>query len=113
MTRHIPAAIALAAVAVTLSACGSGSPAAALSPSLPAAEQAAITAMAPYCTQDAGQLASMVSATHGLEVKAGIKDETETQLAQHLLTVVKANASPVSCVDEFASYVTLREGGNG
>lgn len=66
--------------------------------------------MTAYCTQDATQLASMVSATHGLEVKAGITDETEAQLAGHLLTVVKANKAPVSCVQEFAAYVTLREG---
>ena len=108
MRSRIPYLIALPVAALALAGCGSaaGSPA----PSLPAAEQAAITAMAPYCTQGPAQLASMVSATHQLEVKAGIKDETETQLAQHLVTVVKANASPISCVDEFAAYLTLREG---
>jgi len=108
--RRIPCAIALPAAALAVAACSSGYPAAAPSPSLPAAEQAAITAMAPYCTQGPAQLASMVSATHGLEVKAGIKDETEAQLAGHLLAVVKANKAPVSCVDEFAAYLTLREG---
>lgn len=110
MRSRIPAVIALPAAALALAACSSGSSAGSPSPALPAAEQAAITSMTAYCTQDAGQLASMVSTTHGLEVKAGIKDETETQLAQHLLAVVKANASPISCVDEFASYLTLREG---
>ncbi len=66
--------------------------------------------MAPYCTQDASQLAAMVDATHGIEVKAGIKDESETQLAQNLLKVVEANKSPMSCIDEFGAYVTMREG---
>jgi hypothetical protein len=67
--------------------------------------------MAPYCTQDATQLAAMVDATRGIEIKNGIKDESDTQLAEHLVTVVKANGSHrMSCVDEFAAYVTLREG---
>ena len=110
MRRHTAASLVLAAATLALAACSSASPGAAASPPVPAAEQAAITAMTSYCTQDAAQLASMVSATHGLEVKAGIKDETEAQLAGHLLTAVKANKTRISCVDEFAAYVTLREG---
>lgn len=110
--RRLPLAV-LAPAAIAVAACSSGAPAPAASPSLPAAEQAAITSMTAYCTQDAGQLAAMLSATHGLEVKAGIKDETEAQLAGHLLKVVQANKSRVSCVQEFAAYVTMREGGKG
>jgi hypothetical protein len=68
--------------------------------------------MTAYCTQDAAQLAAMVGATHGLEVKAGITDESATEFAQNLLTLVKANGTtPVSCVQEFAAYLTLREFG--
>lgn len=109
--RRLPLAVTVPAL-IALAACSPGASAPVAPPSLPAAEQAAVTGMTAYCTQDAGQLASMVSAMHGLEVKAGIKDETEPQLAGHLLTVVKANKTRTSCVQEFAAYVTLREGGH-
>lgn len=111
-TRTPAAALIASASIIAVSACGSSaSPSAAAA--LPAAEQQAITSMTAHCTQDAAQLASMVAATSQLEVKAGITGESVTALAQHLATVVAAYGSKkVSCVDPFASYLTLREGGS-
>jgi len=106
----IPAALAAASIAV-LAACGNSAPAqSASSPAVPAAEQAAVTTMTAHCTENAPQLEEMLDATHGLEVKAGITDETVPQLAAHLATVVSAYKAPVSCVQAFAAYVTMREG---
>jgi len=112
MKTLIPA-LSIAAASLALAACGSSAAAAPATPAIPAAEQQAITAMTAHCTQDAAQLASMVTATHQLEVKAGVTGESVTALAQHLATVVAAYGSKkVSCVDPFASYLTLREGGS-
>ncbi len=67
--------------------------------------------MTTYCTQDPAQLSAMVAKVHQLEASNGIHDETMTHLAGHLLTVVSAYKSRVSCVDPFGAYLTLREGG--
>jgi hypothetical protein len=47
---------------------------------------------------------------HQLEVQGGAGGETITPLAGHLLTVVSAYKSRVSCVDPFAAYLRLRTG---
>jgi hypothetical protein len=110
MRRPVSAAALAAAAAVALAGCGSSASSFA-APAMPAAEQQAITAMTAHCTQDAAQLAAMVTATHSLEVKAGITDESATALAGHLATVAAAyGAKKVSCVDPFAAYLTEREG---
>lgn len=98
--------VLLAAVAVA----GCSSPAAAAPPAQSPLEKDT-AAMAGHCTQNAAQLGSMVAAVHQQEVKNGITGESETQLAGHLLRVVEANKGRVSCVDEFAAYLTMREGG--
>lgn len=111
MKRTLAAAVTAAVISVAAAACGSPAPSPA-APSIPAAEQSAITAMAAHCTQSAAQLAAMIAATHGLEVKAGVTDESAAALAGHLATVVAAYGSrKVSCVSPFAAYVTMREGG--
>jgi hypothetical protein len=66
--------------------------------------------MTQYCTQNSAQLEAMVAKVHQLEVQRGATGETITQLAGHLLTVVTAYKSRVSCVDPFAAYLTLRTG---
>jgi hypothetical protein len=81
---------------------------AAPSPALVAGYTQAITTMTQYCTQDAVQLENMLAATHNIEVKAGVTDESLTQLAGNLASVVAANSRPVSCGQEFAAYATLR-----
>lgn len=53
----------------------------------------------------------MVAKIHQLEVSDGIRDETMTQLAGHLLTVISAYKSRAPCADPFGAYLTLREGG--
>src|SRR5262249_36386599 len=71
------------------------------------AYQREIKAMTPYCTQDAAQLSAMITKIHQLEAAVGLDDETITQLAGHLLAVVSAYKSRVSCVDPFAAYLTM------
>jgi hypothetical protein len=101
---------AASAAAVAVAACGTASPAPASSPA-PAAYTRAITAMTVHCTQDAAQLGNMVTAVRDEEVKNGVTGETLTQLAGNLETVVAAYKTRVSCVQPFAAYLTMREGG--
>lgn len=112
MNRTLASVASAAVLSLAATACGS-SAATSAAPAIPAAEQQAITAMTAHCTQNAAELAAMVTETHQLEVKAGVTGESVTALAQHLSTVVAAYGSKkVSCVDPFASYLTLREGGS-
>jgi len=82
------------------------------SPAMVAGYTQAITTMTRYCTQDAAQLESMLTATHNVEVRAGVTDESLTQLAGNLASVVAANGRPVSCVPEFAAYASLQTAGS-
>lgn len=112
-TRHLAAALAAVPVTAVLAACGSAAPAPAPSSAMPAAYTQAVTAMTAHCKQDAAQIGNMVAETHTLEVKAGITDESVTQLAVNLSKAVSGYRTPVDCADPFGAYVTLREGGNG
>lgn len=112
MRKPIAAVLAAASTILLAAACGSSAASASAPSALPAAAQSAITAMTAHCTQDAAQLAAMVTETHQLEVRDGVTDESVTALAGHLATVVAAYKSRVSCVSPFADYLTLREGGS-
>lgn len=110
MRNPIPAAALAAGLLTATAACGSTPAASAPPPST--AYQKAITSMTAHCTQDASQLQAMVASVRGIEVKAGITDETLTAIAGHLATVVSGYKTPVSCTDPFAAYATMRTGGS-
>jgi hypothetical protein len=84
---------------------------AAPSPAMVAGYTQAITTMTRYCTQDSVQLENMLTVTYNAEVKAGITDESLSQLAGNLASVVAANGTPMSCAQEFAAYATLETAG--
>lgn len=111
MNSTVRTALALAA-AITAAGCTVHASEAPAAPAIPAAEQSAITAIAAHCTGTRAQLAAEISATRQIEVKGGVKDESVTQLAGHLATIVSAYGSKrVNCVDAFAAYATERTGG--
>jgi hypothetical protein len=107
----LAAAVPVLSVVTACSASAPQPPAPAASSAPPSAYQRDISAMTAYCTQDTAQLSAMVVKVHQLEVSDGIRDETMTQLAGHLLTVVSAYKSRVPCADPFGAYLTLRESG--
>lgn len=106
--KLIPIAISAAAVAV-LAGCGSSATSSA--PALPAAEQSAIASMSGHCTESPAALAAEIRATHGIEVKGGVTNESTVQLSENLAKVVRANKTPTSCAQDFGAYVTMRTGG--
>ncbi len=80
---------------------------------MPAAYTQAISKMTSYCTGTPAQIAAMVGATHDIEVKGGVTDESLTELAVNLEKVVSANSTPSSqCAQEFGAYATMRTGGS-
>ena len=72
--------------------------------SMPAAYDRAIDKIAPHCAEGVPQLEAEIRATRQIEYKAGVKDESLTQLAVSLAKFVSGNPFPEPCAPEFATY---------
>jgi 3-oxoacyl-ACP reductase-like protein len=112
--RSMSAAVLGSMMLLSTAACGgsSGAPAAS-APTYSTAEQAALDALHPGCTQDDATLDRFANNALGLLEKAGIHDETKLTVLQHLRQSIPASSPSMDCQQMLGAYVTLRESPGG